>query len=150
MAVADQNSLLQAARSLLVLLANLRVNPQQLSVAPLMDAVAQAITAFERRLQAAGISPQQVVTAKYALCATADDIVQNLPGGERHLWTQYSMLSRFFQARTSGVGFFDELARVKANVRGALKDGAAPITLVPKKTPRRKARSPRSKTADAA
>ncbi len=115
MAVADQNPLLQAARSLLVLLANLRVNPQQLSVAPLMDAVAQAITAFERRLQAAGISPQQVVTAKYALCATADDIVQNLPGGERHLWTQYSMLSRFFQARTSGVGFFDELARVKAN-----------------------------------
>ena len=44
-------------------------------------------------------------TAKYILCATADDIVQHIPTEERHVWTQYSMLSRFFGERVGGVAF---------------------------------------------
>ena len=80
-----------------------------------MDSVAEAIERLEQELRSAGLPEQQIVSAKYAICATADDIVQNLPGAERQLWTQYSMLSRFFQARTSGVGFFEELSRIRAN-----------------------------------
>ena len=55
------------------------------------------------------------MVAKYALCGTADDIVQNLPGTDRHVWMQYSMLAQFFQVRTSGVGFFEELKKILAN-----------------------------------
>ena len=47
----------------------------------------------------ASVPENQARTAKYALCATADDIVQNIPSEERHAWTQYSMLSRFFGER---------------------------------------------------
>jgi type VI secretion system protein ImpK len=114
-AIGEANPFLNEARPLLILLANLRISTQQSGIAALMDQVAQAIAGIEARLRAQSLPEQQIVTAKYALCATADDIVQNLPASERNLWTQYSMLSRFFQVRTSGVGFFDELARVKAN-----------------------------------
>jgi type VI secretion system protein ImpK len=113
--VPDQNVIMRAARPLLILLGNLRVSLGQPRIPPLMDSVADAIQRFEQELRSAGLAEQQIVTATYAMCATADDIVQNLPGAERQIWTQYSMLSRFFQARTSGVGFFEELARIKAN-----------------------------------
>ena len=57
----------------------------------------------------------QIETAKYALAATADDIVQNLPTADSRVWTQYSMLVRFFNERMGGVRFFKELERAKQN-----------------------------------
>ncbi|OYW61258.1 MAG: hypothetical protein B7Z40_18770 [Bosea sp. 12-68-7] len=62
-----------------------------------------------------GASAEQTRTAKYILCAAADDIVQNIPGEDRHVWTQYSMLSKFFGERVGGVRFFEELDRAKAD-----------------------------------
>jgi type VI secretion system protein ImpK len=44
--------------------------------------------------------------------------VQNLPGEDRYVWTQYSMLSRFFGERTGGVRFFEELDRAKTDPIG--------------------------------
>jgi type VI secretion system protein ImpK len=77
-----------------------------------MNTVSQGIETLETTLRGQNLSDAQVRTAKYALCATADDIVQNLPSSDRSLWTQYSMLSRYFQVRDSGVGFFDELTKL--------------------------------------
>lgn len=114
-AVGEANPFLSEARPLLILLSNLRFATLQSGAVALMDQVAQTIANFEVKLRGAGLPEQQVTTAKYALCATADDIVQNLPASERNRWTQYSMLSRFFQTRTSGVGFYEELAKAKAN-----------------------------------
>ena len=37
-----------------------------------------------------GVPEGQANVAKYCLCATADDIVQNIPTEDRHVWTQYS------------------------------------------------------------
>ncbi len=54
----------------------------------------------------AGAPAQEAMVAKYLLCGTADDIVQNLPGADRALWEQYSMAARFFNVRDTGVGFF--------------------------------------------
>jgi type VI secretion system protein ImpK len=85
------------------------------SFASLMEQVADAIKFFEKDIRNAGIPEEQANTAKYILCATADDIVQNIPTEDRHVWTQYSMLSRFFGERIGGVRFFEELER-------ALKD----------------------------
>jgi type VI secretion system protein ImpK len=70
---------------------------------------------FETDIRSAGISEEQANTAKYVLCATADDIVQHIPTDERHVWTQYSMLSRFFGERVGGVRFFEILDRLKAD-----------------------------------
>jgi type VI secretion system protein ImpK len=80
-----------------------------------MDTVVRHIETFEAGLRSRGLNEDQVRTAKYVVCATADDIVQNLPSTDKMIWTQYSMLSRFFQVRDSGVGFFDELAKLRGN-----------------------------------
>lgn len=109
------NPILETAVPLLILLSNVRIARSLPQVAPLMGTVAQGIETFEAALHARNIPEAQVRSAKYALCATADDIVQNLPSADRIVWTQYSMLSRFFQVRDSGIGFFDELTKLRQN-----------------------------------
>ena len=106
---------MRAAASLLLLLGRLRASLSRAGAGPLMDQVAQAIEEFERDARAGGAPADQVQVAKYALCATADDIVQNLPSDDRHVWTQYRMLAQFFGERTGGVSFFEELDRAKQN-----------------------------------
>jgi type VI secretion system protein ImpK len=115
LAAPNENPIMRAAGPLLLLLGRLRVALMRASFASLMEQVAEAIKFFEKDIRSAGISEQQANTAKYILCATADDIVQNIPTEDRHVWTQYSMLSRFFGERIGGVRFFEELDK-------ALKD----------------------------
>jgi type VI secretion system protein ImpK len=107
----NPNPLLRAAAPLLVLLGRLHVALLRASFASLMEQVSEAIKLFEKDVRSAGVSDDQATLAKYVLCATADDIVQNIPTEDRHVWTQYSMLSRFFGERTGGVRFFQELER---------------------------------------
>jgi type VI secretion system protein ImpK len=107
--------LMRAAASLLLLLGRLRASLARAGAGQLMDQVAQAIQQFEVDARTGGAPADQVETAKYALAATADDIVQNLPTDDRRIWTQYSMLVRFFNERMGGVRFFQELDRAKQN-----------------------------------
>ncbi len=109
----NENPILRSAGPLLLLLGRLRVALARASFASLMEQVADAIQFFERDIRSAGIPEAQANSAKYIICATADDIVQNIPTEDRHVWTQYSMLARFFGERIGGVRFFDELTRLK-------------------------------------
>jgi type VI secretion system protein ImpK len=109
------NPLMRAASSLLLMLGRLRASLARAGAGQLMDQVAQAIQQFEVDARAAGAPSDQVASAKYALAACADDIVQNLPTDDRQISTQYSMLVRFFGERTGGVKFFQELERAKQN-----------------------------------
>src|SRR5579863_7751117 len=109
----NENPILRSAGPLLLMLGRLRVALARASFASLMEQVADAIKFFEKDIRSAGISEAQANSAKYLICATADDIVQNIPTEDRHVWTQYSMLSRFFGERIGGVRFFDELTRLK-------------------------------------
>ena len=111
----NANPIMRAAGPLLQLLGRLRVALMRASFASLMEQVADAVKFFENDIRSAGISEQQANTAKYILCATADDIVQHIPTDERHVWAQYSMLSRFFGERVGGVRFFEILDRLKAD-----------------------------------
>jgi type VI secretion system protein ImpK len=111
----NANPVMRAAGPLLLLLGRLRVALMRAPLAQLMEQVADAIKEFEHDIRAAGLSAEDTRTAKYVVCATADDIIQNIPGEDRHLWTQYSMLSRFFGERIGGVRFFEELDRLKAD-----------------------------------
>jgi type VI secretion system protein ImpK len=115
LAAPNANPIMRAAGPLLQLLGRLRVALMRASFASLMEQVADAVKFFETDIRSAGISEQQANTAKYILCATADDIVQHIPTEERHVWTQYSMLSRFFGERVGGVRFFEILDRLKAD-----------------------------------
>src|SRR5208282_2199769 len=107
--------LMRASASLLLLLGRLRASLARAGAGQLMDQVAQAIQQFEIDARAAGSPSDQIETAKYALAACADDIVQNLPSEDSRIWTQYSMLVRFFNERMGGLRFFKELDRAKQN-----------------------------------
>jgi len=109
----NANPIMRAAGPLLLLLGRLRIALMKASFASLMEQVADAIKFFEKDIRSAGIPEAQANQAKYILCATADDIVQHIPTEDRHVWAQYSMLSRFFGERIGGVRFFDELDRAK-------------------------------------
>ena len=109
----NANPIMRAAGPLLLLLGRLRVALMRASFASMMEQVADAIKFFEKGIRSAGVSEQQANTAKYILCATADDIVQHIPTEDRHVWTQYSMLSRFFGERVGGVRFFEILNHQK-------------------------------------
>lgn len=109
----NTNPLLKAAGPLLLLLGRLRANISSAPATQMIGQVGETIEAFDHEVRAAGFTAEQTRTAKYIICAFADDIVQNIPGDERHVWTQYSMLSRFFGERTGGVRFFEELDRAK-------------------------------------
>ena len=109
------NPITQAAAPLLILLGRLRLHIVDMQAVPLMAHVARAITDFEKKVLGTGVPAHEAQVAKYALCGTADDIVQNLPGTDRHVWLQYSMLAQFFGVRTSGIGFFEELNKALAN-----------------------------------
>ncbi len=111
----NANPIMRAAGPLLQLLGRLRVALMRASFASLMEQVADAVKFFENDIRSAGISEHQANTAKYILCATADDIVQHIPTDDRHVWTQYSMLSRFFGERIGGVRFFEILDHLKAD-----------------------------------
>lgn len=109
----NSNPIMSAAGPILSLLGRLRVALAHASFTQLMDQVAAAIQRFDADVMSSGVGQEQARAAKYTLCATADDIVQNIPSQDRQLWTQYSMLSRFFGERTGGVRFFEELDRTK-------------------------------------
>jgi len=111
----NANPIMRSAGPLLQLLGRLRVALMRASFAHLMEQVADAVKFFETDIRSAGISEDQANTAKYVLCATADDIVQHIPTEDRHVWTQYSMLSRFFGERVGGVRFFEILDRLKVD-----------------------------------
>lgn len=109
----NANPIMSAAAPILSILGRLRVALAYASFSQLMDQIAGAIQRFDADMMGAGVGQEQARQAKYTLCATADDIVQNIPAQDRQLWTQYSMLSRFFGERTGGIRFFEELDRAK-------------------------------------
>ena len=106
-----KSPMLAAAANLLILFGRLRTQMVEMEAIPLMEYVTREIEVFEENLQKAGIDNHEAQVAKYLLCGTADDIVQNIPGTDRHIWVQYSMVARFFNRRTSGVGFFQEVEK---------------------------------------
>lgn len=103
------NPLVAAAANLLILLGRLRTGLVEMQAGPLIDHVTREIDQFERNALASGVPGDDARDAKYALCATADDIVQNLPGADRGMWLEYAMIARFFGERSSGVGFFQKM-----------------------------------------
>lgn len=109
------NPLIVAAGPLLDLLGRLRNAMTQARFADLKQSVARAIESFDRAATDTGAYPEQLRTAKYAIAATADDIVQNLPGEDRAIWTQDPMLGRYFGERIGGTRFFEHLDQSMKN-----------------------------------
>ncbi len=111
----NANPLMRAAAPLLLMLGRLRASLLTARFASLMEQVAQAIQRFEAEIRQAAVPDDQVNMAKYIVCATADDIVQNIPADDRHEWSRHSMLASFFGERIGGVRFYELVDRAKVD-----------------------------------
>jgi type VI secretion system protein ImpK len=109
------NPMIAAAAPLLMLFGNLRLMPVETQTGSLADHIAHGIREFERKIADAKVSEEDARIAKFVLCETTDDIIGNLPGLDREAWKGHSMLSQFFQAGPSGVGFFKALNNILAD-----------------------------------
>jgi type VI secretion system protein ImpK len=117
------NPLVNAALPLLDLAVQIKSRAVHNDVESLRDRVVAEINAFERRIAPLGLSAQTRSAARYALCATIDDIVLNTPWGSRSLWTKKSMVGTFHNEVVGGDRFWDLLNSLK-------KDAAVNLDLL--------------------
>lgn len=117
---AVRNRLMTEAAPLLALAASVRTGRARTPMPELHRQASGAIATFDRATQ--GQYPDETRTrAKYALCATLDDIAQNLPGTgvDGAEWARRSMVVQFFQENIGGDRFWqltdDMLARPAQN-----------------------------------
>ena len=110
----SSNPIIAAASDLLILLGRLRTGMVEMQAIPLRDHVVNAIGAFVQKAQEQGVDVEDIRIARYALAATADDVVQTIPGADQGYWQQYSMAAELLQDRAAGIGFFARLEEVVA------------------------------------
>ena len=79
----------------------------------------RAVKAYETKLSADGISPEQARAAHYVVCATLDDVIRNRPWGEG--WAVEGLVSTFHHDVTGGDKVFELLAHFQTNA-GANRD----------------------------
>lgn len=108
----SSNPIIAAASDLLVLLGRLRTGMVEMQAIPLRDHVVREIGGFVQKCQEAGVPQEDIDVCRYALAATADDIVQTIPGNDPQYWQQFSMAAELLGDRTAGIGFFAHLEQV--------------------------------------
>jgi len=111
----NSNPIMRAAGPLLLLLARLRTSLLRAQISTLAPQIAEAIQKFEGEVRGGGVTSEDANRAKYILCATADEVLANLPGEERSAAIQSGLISRFFGESTGGQRFYEEIARAKAD-----------------------------------
>lgn len=107
------NPLNACASTLFALVSRIRNRAQHLDPDALRRSVVAEVRAFESRALQGGIDPQAVKVARYAICATLDDVVLNTPWGEQSVWAQQSMVGTFHRETVGGDRFYDLLARLE-------------------------------------
>ena len=117
------NPLNAAAATLFALVSRIRNRAQHPDPDALRRSVVAEIRAFESRAMQAGIDERSVKVARYAICATLDDVVLNTPWGGASSWSTQSMVGTFHRETVGGDRFYDLLARLE-------KDPATNIDLL--------------------
>ena len=75
----------------------------------LRRAMVEAVREFEKRALATGLDTRSLRAARYALCATIDDMVLSTPWGSTSSWAAQSLTSIFHNEVSGGERFFDIL-----------------------------------------
>src|SRR6202012_3575725 len=71
---------------------------------------------FEKKALATGLDTRSLRAARYAICATIDDIVLSTPWGASSSWTQQSLTSVFHNEVIGGERFFDILEQMQQDL----------------------------------
>ncbi len=78
--------------------------------------MADAVREFEKRALATGLDTRSLRAARYALCATIDDLVLSTPWGSASTWTAQSLTSIFHNEVSGGERFFDILEQMEKDL----------------------------------
>ncbi|MEM8591749.1 MAG: type VI secretion system protein TssL, long form [Pseudomonadota bacterium] len=111
--VTGMNRLNAAASTLISLVSRIRNRAQHMDPEKLRQSVVSEVRGFENRALQAGAEAQEVKIARYAICATLDDVVLNTPWGGQSVWAQQSMVGTFHKETVGGDRFYDLLARLE-------------------------------------
>jgi len=112
------NQLSACASTLFSLISRIRNRAQHMDPDKLRQSVVAEVRGFENRALQAGIVAQTVKVARYALCATLDDVVLNTPWGGQSNWGLQSMVGTFHRETVGGDRFYDLLARLEKEPGG--------------------------------
>ncbi len=112
-ATTGMNRLNACAASLFSLISRIRNRAQHMDPDKLRQSVVAEVRAFENAALQAGIAAQTVKIARYALCATLDDVVLNTPWGGQSSWATQSLVGTFHRETVGGDRFYDLLARLE-------------------------------------
>jgi type VI secretion system protein ImpK len=112
-AMTGMNQLVALATPLFSLISRIRNRAQHMDPDKLRQSVMAEVRSFENAALKAGIDAQQVKVARYALCATLDDVVLNTPWGGQSSWALQSMVATFHRETVGGDRFYDLLARLE-------------------------------------
>ncbi|WP_395667084.1 type VI secretion system protein TssL, long form [Methylocella sp.] len=115
LAAPNANPMMQAAAPVLLLLGRLRAAQLRAQGRNPAPQIAAAIEEAERAMLAAGVAPQEATAAKYALCASADEVLAHLPEEEIGGVRKASLATRFFGESDGAPRLYDEIARAKAD-----------------------------------
>jgi type VI secretion system protein ImpK len=108
------NQLNACASTLFSLVSRIRNRAQHMDPDKLRQSVVAEVRGFENRALQSGLDAQKVKIARYAICATLDDVVLNTPWGGQSVWAQQSMVGTFHRETVGGDRFFDLLARLES------------------------------------
>jgi len=109
------NRLTAMAAPLFALVSRIRNRAQHNDPSKLRQAVMDEVRSFEKSAARAGADPKSIQIARYAICATLDDVVLNTPWGSQSAWAQQSMVATFHKEVVGGDRFFDVLAHLESN-----------------------------------
>ena len=106
------NPLINAASTLIAVFEKTRQSLSHPDVGGLHQRLVDEIKLFENKAREVGIRPEIVLSARYALCTTLDEMVLNTPWGAESAWPQRTLLSIFHNETSGGEKFFQLFERM--------------------------------------
>lgn len=109
-----RNPIMPIAARLLTLAAAVQAERQVADPQGLLRTATAEAKAYEKSLNELGLSTEDNARARYAVLATLDDIVQNLPGGATSDWARQSLVVQSFGQAFGGDQFWTILDNMLA------------------------------------
>lgn len=115
--ISGPSPLVAAASVLLQLIPHIRSTLSHPDPAGLHKHLLRAIADFEQRARSAGIPPETVTIARYALCTALDEAIASTPWGGTAALARESLLVTLHHEAAGGERFFHILDKAKDNPR---------------------------------
>jgi type VI secretion system protein ImpK len=109
------NSLITTAAPLLTIAAALRDRTYAFNTIELYQELTHELKAFETQAQNCHYRSEQILVARYVLCATIDEIITHTMWGKQ-TWHYHKLLAAFHNEETSEDRFFVILNRLSADI----------------------------------